>query len=131
MKAWRNTKVKQRTFDVGDLVLLRSPRIEGYGKLESKWTESYAVTEKSRLGHTTSQTHRVECWSIHGMWTTFIIFTFKQVVERKGLMNYKRAFIIKHIIANLLFDAHILFLIGETRKGVRFLMRHTLCILKP
>jgi hypothetical protein len=50
MKAWRNTKVKQRTFDVGDLVLLRSPRIEGYGKLESKWTESYAVTEKSRLG---------------------------------------------------------------------------------
>jgi hypothetical protein len=36
MKASRDMKVKQRTFDVGDLVLLWSPHIESSGKLESK-----------------------------------------------------------------------------------------------
>jgi hypothetical protein len=34
MKARRDKKVKQRTFDVGDLVLLRSPRTKSSGKLE-------------------------------------------------------------------------------------------------
>jgi hypothetical protein len=45
-KAWRDKNVKQRTFDVGDLVLLRSPRTESSGKLESKWDGSYVVAEK-------------------------------------------------------------------------------------
>jgi hypothetical protein len=44
----RDKKVKQRTFCMGDLVLLRSPCTESSGKLESKWDGSYAVTEKSR-----------------------------------------------------------------------------------
>jgi hypothetical protein len=50
MKAWRDKKVKQRTFDVGDLVLLRGPRIESSRKLESKWDGPYVVIEKSRPG---------------------------------------------------------------------------------
>jgi hypothetical protein len=45
-----DTKVKQRTFEVGDLVLLRSPRTESSGKLGSKWDGSYTVIEKSRPG---------------------------------------------------------------------------------
>jgi hypothetical protein len=36
-KSWRDTKVKQRAFDVGDLVLLCSPRNESSANLESKW----------------------------------------------------------------------------------------------
>jgi hypothetical protein len=50
MKAWRDKKVKQITFDVGDLVLLWSPRIQSLRKLESKWDGPYAVTKKSRPG---------------------------------------------------------------------------------
>jgi hypothetical protein len=34
---WRDAKVKKRDFDVGNLVLLRSPRTESSGKLESIW----------------------------------------------------------------------------------------------
>jgi hypothetical protein len=33
MKAWRDKKVKEKTFEVGDLVLLRSPHIESSGNL--------------------------------------------------------------------------------------------------
>jgi hypothetical protein len=36
MKAWREPKVKPRDFEVGDLVLLRSPHNESSDKLESK-----------------------------------------------------------------------------------------------
>jgi hypothetical protein len=35
-RAWRDSKVKLREIDIGDLVLLRSPRTESSGKLESK-----------------------------------------------------------------------------------------------
>jgi hypothetical protein len=36
--------------DVGDLVLLRSPRSESSRKLESKWAGPYVVVEKPRPG---------------------------------------------------------------------------------
>jgi hypothetical protein len=49
-KAWTDTTVKQRTFNVGDLVLLRSPRTKSSKKLESKWVGPYEVIEKSRPG---------------------------------------------------------------------------------
>jgi hypothetical protein len=35
-KAWRDTKVKLRELDLGDLVLLRNPHTESTGKLEAK-----------------------------------------------------------------------------------------------
>jgi hypothetical protein len=49
-KVWRDSKVKPRAFEVGDLVLLRSPCTESFRKLESKWNRPYVVTETSRLG---------------------------------------------------------------------------------
>jgi hypothetical protein len=49
-RAWRDPKVKLREFDVGDLVLLRSPHIESSDKLETKWVGQYVVAEKSGPG---------------------------------------------------------------------------------
>jgi hypothetical protein len=49
-RSWRDAKVKKRDFDVGDLVLLRSPRIESSGKIESKWEGPYVIIEKTRPG---------------------------------------------------------------------------------
>jgi hypothetical protein len=46
---WRDPKVKKRDFDVGNLVLLRSPRTESSGKLESKWERPYVIIKKRRL----------------------------------------------------------------------------------
>jgi hypothetical protein len=46
--AWRDKKVKEKTIEVGDIVLLRSPHIEAYGKLEPKWIGPYLVTKKTR-----------------------------------------------------------------------------------
>jgi hypothetical protein len=45
---WRDPKVKKRDFDVGNLVLLRSPRTESSGKLEAKWEGPYVIVEKTR-----------------------------------------------------------------------------------
>jgi hypothetical protein len=50
IKAWRDPKVKLRVFEVGDLVLLWSPRTESSNKLELKWGRSYAAVEKARPG---------------------------------------------------------------------------------
>jgi hypothetical protein len=35
-RAWRDMKVKLRKFDVGNLVLLRSPHTENTGKFKAK-----------------------------------------------------------------------------------------------
>jgi hypothetical protein len=50
MRAWRDKKAKQKQIEPGDVVLLRSPRTEAYGKLEPKWIGPYLVTEKTRPG---------------------------------------------------------------------------------
>jgi hypothetical protein len=47
-RCWRDPKVKKREFDVGNLVLLRSPQTESSGKLELKWDGPYVVIEKTR-----------------------------------------------------------------------------------
>jgi hypothetical protein len=47
IRAWRDPKVKLREFDVGNLVLLRSPRTESTSKFEAKWVGPYVVTEKT------------------------------------------------------------------------------------
>jgi hypothetical protein len=49
-KAWTDKKVKLKHIEVGDTVLLRSPRTKTTGKLEPKWTESFLVMEKTRPG---------------------------------------------------------------------------------
>jgi hypothetical protein len=46
----RDPKFKKREFDVGNLVLLRSPRTESSDKLESKWDGPYIVIKKTRPG---------------------------------------------------------------------------------
>jgi hypothetical protein len=45
---WRDVKVKKRDFDMGNLVLLRSPRTESSSKLESIWEGPYMIIEKTR-----------------------------------------------------------------------------------
>jgi hypothetical protein len=47
---WRDPKVKLLEFDVGNLVLLRSPHTESTGKLEAKWIGPYVITKKLRPG---------------------------------------------------------------------------------
>jgi hypothetical protein len=47
-RSWWDPKVKKREFDVGNLVLLRSPRTESFGKLESIWEGMYVIIEKTR-----------------------------------------------------------------------------------
>jgi hypothetical protein len=47
-RAWRDPKVKLRELDVGNLILLRSPRTESTDKLEAKWIGPYVVIEKTR-----------------------------------------------------------------------------------
>jgi hypothetical protein len=42
--------VKQKCIEAKDLVLLRSPRTEASGKLESKWIGPFLVIEKTRPG---------------------------------------------------------------------------------
>jgi hypothetical protein len=123
MKAWRDKNVKQRIFDVGDLVLLRSPRTESSRKLESKWDGSYVVIEKSRPG-----SYRL--LDLQGRRTTFAIFTFQEVLKSGSLVSYKRAFVMEHRTANLLFKVRTLFLTGKARKSVSFLMRQILYIPK-
>jgi hypothetical protein len=49
-KAWRDKRLKLKHIEVGDLILLRSPRTEASGKLEPKWTRQLVVLEKTRLG---------------------------------------------------------------------------------
>jgi hypothetical protein len=44
---WRDPKVKKTDFDVGNLVLLRSPRTESSGMLKSKWEGPYVIIEKT------------------------------------------------------------------------------------
>jgi hypothetical protein len=39
MRAWRDRKIKEKIIEVGDLVLLRIPRIEASSKLEQKWPD--------------------------------------------------------------------------------------------
>jgi hypothetical protein len=47
-RSWRDAKVKKRDFDVGNLVLLRSPCAESSDKLESKWEGPYVIIKKTR-----------------------------------------------------------------------------------
>jgi hypothetical protein len=49
-RAWRDPLVKLKQFEVGNLVLLRSPRTENIGKFEAKWTGPYMMSVKMRLG---------------------------------------------------------------------------------
>jgi hypothetical protein len=49
-RIWRDPKVKLREFDVGNLVLLQSPRTENTCKFEAKCAGPYVVTNKMRPG---------------------------------------------------------------------------------
>jgi hypothetical protein len=85
--SWRDAKVKPKTFDVGDLVLLWSPRTESSRKLESKWVRLYVVAKSQSQEHMASCTRLVECLSIPAMWTTFAIFIFKEAVKVEVSLN--------------------------------------------
>jgi hypothetical protein len=45
-RAWRDKKVKEKTIEVKDLVLLQSPRIESSRQLQPKWIRPYLKIEK-------------------------------------------------------------------------------------
>jgi hypothetical protein len=47
-RIWRDPKVKLREYDVGNLVLLQSPRTESTSKFEAKWIGPYVVIDKTR-----------------------------------------------------------------------------------
>jgi hypothetical protein len=49
-RAWRGLKVKPWEFNLGNLVLLRSPNTESTEKFEPKWTWPYMVTQKTKPG---------------------------------------------------------------------------------
>jgi hypothetical protein len=46
-KAWRDHVVVPREFNEGDLILVRTTRIESRGKLESKWGGPFIVKSKA------------------------------------------------------------------------------------
>jgi hypothetical protein len=48
MRVWRDKKVKEKHIEVGNLVLLQSPRTKASRKLEPKWIRLFLVIEKSR-----------------------------------------------------------------------------------
>jgi hypothetical protein len=50
MMASRDKKVKEKTIEVGDLVLLQSPHTKAFETLEPKFVGPYLITEKTRLG---------------------------------------------------------------------------------
>jgi hypothetical protein len=47
-RSWRDPKVKKKDFDVGNLVLMWSPRTESSGNLKSKWEGTYVIIKKTR-----------------------------------------------------------------------------------
>jgi hypothetical protein len=49
-RAWRDPKVKLKQFEVRNLTLLRSPRMENTRKFEAKWIGPYVVSETMRPG---------------------------------------------------------------------------------
>jgi hypothetical protein len=49
-RSWMDLKVKKKDSDMGNLVLLWSPRTESSGKLESKLGGPYVIIEETRLG---------------------------------------------------------------------------------
>jgi hypothetical protein len=65
-RACRDPNAKIIEFDVGDQLLLRSPRTESSGKLQSKWVGSYVAVKKQAQGPTVSQIPRARSWSILG-----------------------------------------------------------------
>jgi hypothetical protein len=80
-RSWRDPKVKKKDFDVGNLVLLRSPRTESSSELESKWDRPYVVIEKTKPGAyilVDSQGPKLEhLWNAENL----IVFTFKHFVR--------------------------------------------------
>jgi hypothetical protein len=81
-KAWRDSKVKGREFNAGDLILLRSPRTESLKKLESKWVEPYVVVKKLRPGTYCLQILKAECWSTPGTQTIFVVILFNPNMQK-------------------------------------------------
>jgi hypothetical protein len=47
-RSWRVPNVKKKEFNVGNLVLLRSPCTESSSKLESRWERPYVVIKETR-----------------------------------------------------------------------------------
>jgi hypothetical protein len=76
-RAWRDKKVKPKCIKVGDLVLLRSPRMEASGKLEPKWIGPFVVIEKQDQDPFVWQTMKVGYLNTPGMPTTSVASTFK------------------------------------------------------
>jgi hypothetical protein len=119
-KAWRDPKVKPRVFNVGDLVLLWSPRTEIFGKLESKWVEPQAVMEKLRPGayHLSDPKGKIleHSWNVES--SSFLSLSKLYKVKASQIIN---ELLSNNIASQVYFLRPIHF--WETRKGVRFLMR--------
>lgn len=70
-KTLRDKSVKTKEFDEGDLVLIRTPRTQAWGKLEPKWEGPYIVSKKTSpyTYRLTSQTgmHLDHSWSVENI----------------------------------------------------------------
>jgi hypothetical protein len=75
-RAWRDPKVKLWDFDVGNIVLLRSPHTESTSKFEAKWTRPYIVIEKTWPGayHLSDPQGRIleHSWNVENLCCFFI-----------------------------------------------------------
>jgi hypothetical protein len=83
-RSWRDPNVKTREFNMGSLVILRSPHTESSSKLESKWDGQYVVTEKQGQGLTILRIPKEQSWSICGTQTTSIALMFKHSVRAEA-----------------------------------------------
>lgn len=70
-KTLRDKSVKTKEFDEGNLVLIRTPRTQAWGKLEPKWEGPYIVSKKTSpyTYRLTSQTgvHLDHSWSVENI----------------------------------------------------------------
>jgi hypothetical protein len=110
---------------VGNLALLRCPRTESSGKLESKWEGSYIIMKKTMLGP-----YRLadpQGPKLEHAWNADNLRRFYISVTCKGAGHIKEPPPLDFISCIYFLRAPPLFLIGEARESIRFLMRWSPC----
>jgi hypothetical protein len=69
-KSWRDKTITHKEFKEGDLVLIRTTRIESKGKLEPKWEGPFIVKKTSLNSYRVASqtgTNLEHSWNVHNM----------------------------------------------------------------